>query len=681
MSKTVEPFDLKYVKHILQPSEVAGMCKIIEDHVGPIVLDLETTGLDEHRWSARVVTMALTLPETDVEGDETSYPYTYVIGLSHPDCALHTEWRKHLVALTRAVLNSGQDIIGQNIRFDVRWLTRHAGVDLSSRIIADTGLGWHLLDENRTASLKPRAMADFGIESWIDFDWKKIEAEQKKDPSYPFCPLLAERVDYFTMALYNARDTYWTWRGHQLHEDELGLTTSTREDLLSVGQREEIDALRLGEYYQKVSVPAVRTLTALEQTGMLLDRNWCAKRLSVLDAEVAEATETMEDLLDEARTQMGLTDEQEESLAKNTKSFQPTALWFLTWSEIMCDNAWLKVIAWTPENRPSWGKSVLKRLDRLDYRAASALLAFRRADKEASFIRSWVDLLAEDGRLHATYNYYKVVTGRLSAENPNTQQIPRGAKNAFLATPGYLLVSADYSQIELRVAAHIAQCQPMIQAFLEGKDLHKLMAAMIAGCEYDEVTKDMRQQAKAANFGFLFGMGAEKFVTYASDSYDVDFTDEEAERFRNGFFSTWTGMQDWHNRQRKYAKEYGYVKSPLGRIRHLPDIYSKTEYYRGRAERQAINSPVQGMASDMMLMASSKIRRFFPVIRPVALVHDCILAEVPEEFAQEHARNIKATMEGIAVDLERLGCKFSVPLVADVSIGKSWGACEELAAA
>jgi DNA polymerase I-like protein with 3'-5' exonuclease and polymerase domains len=190
----------------------------------------------------------------------------------------------------------------------------------------------------------------------------------------------------------------------------------------------------------------------------------------------------------------------------------------------------------------------------------------------------------------------------------------------------------------------------------------------------------MRQQAKAANFGFLFGMGAEKFVTYAADSYDVDFTDDEAERFRKGFFDTWVGMDTWHNRQRKLAREYGCVKSPLGRIRHLPDIYSKTEFYRSRAERQAINSPVQGMASDMMLIAASKIRKHFPLIRPVALVHDCILCEVPEARAHEFALNIKTTMENVGQDLKRLGCNFSVPLVADVAIGKSWGDCEELAA-
>lgn len=674
--KTI-PFLLEHVHHILQPHEVAGFCALLEKHVGPVVLDLETTGLDEHRWSARVVTIAITLPHVDIEGDETAYPDTYVVGLSHPDCALYTEWRKHLTKITLAIHKSGCDIIGQNIRFDVRWLTKHTGINLATRIIADTGMGYHLLDENRTAALKPRTMAEFEIDSWIDFSWADIEREQKKDPRYPFCPLLAERVDYFTMAMYNARDTYWTWRGHQLHQEEMGLTETAREDLLSDGHKEAIEALRLGDYYTRVSVPAIRTLTALEQQGLLLDRDWCTSRLIELDKITSEQTDIMIDRLEFHRTWAGLTDAQEEALA-GYQSFQPTALWFKAWAEVMCDNGDLQVVAMTEEGAVSWAKAGLKRLSRQGKEMATALLEFRTADKEAQFIRSWLEFADETGRLHSTYNYYKVVTGRLSSENPNSQQIPRGAKNAFIASPGYVLVSADYSQIELRVAAHIAKCEPMIEAFRQGKDLHKLMAARITGVEYEEVTKEMRQQAKAANFGFLFGMGAEKFITFAADSYDVDFTMEEAEEARAFFFDTWTGMQQWHNAQRKLARENGYVKSPLGRIRHLPDIYSKTDYYRSRAERQAINSPVQGMASDITLMSASKLRKHFPLIRPVALIHDCTLAEVPAGHAREFAQAIKDTMEGIHVDLERLGCKLLVPLVADVSVGPSWGTCLDL---
>lgn len=680
----VADFDVKSVRHVLQSSEVPALLTRIAEQNGPIVLDLETTGLNEHWVAARVVTMALTLPLVDDDGNELAYPETYIIGLSHPDSPMHTNWRFVLRQITSAIFKSGMPIIGQNIRFDVRWLTAHTGIDLTHLIIADTGMGSHLLDENQTASLKPRCMKEFGIESWIDFDWSVIEAEGRAEAKRrgllyeQLERLLAERVDYFVMALYNARDTYWTWRLHQLHEMEMGLLEGWRDELLAEGSREAIEALRLGDYYQKVSVPAIKTLTALEQQGLMIDRDWCNNRLTELAVITTEQREVMLDLLYQAEVWNGLSDEQEQALNTNAESFQPTALWFKAWAEVMCEAGYMRVLSLTPEGVPSWTKSVLKRLDRMGMPAATALAAWRKADKESQFLRSWLELCDKNGRLHASYNYYKVVTGRLSSENPNAQQIPRTAKNAFIASPGFLLVTADYSQIEMRVAAHVARCEPMIQAFNEGHDLHRLMASMIAGCDPSEVSKEMRQQAKAANFGFLFGMGASKFVTYAADSYDVDFTEEEAETFREAFFTTWTGMQEWHNEQRKRARQDGYVKSPLGRMRRLPDVFSRSEFYRSRAERQAINSPVQGMASDMMLMAASKIRRNFGIVRPVALIHDAILCEVPEGQAQELAWDIKNTMEGIHLDLARLGCDFKVPLVADVAIGSSWGNCVEI---
>lgn len=680
----VADFEISSVRHVLQAHEIAPLLERIARQNGPIILDLETTGLNEHWVAARVVTMALTLPELNDDGDELSYPETYIIGLSHPDAPLHTDWRIHLKVITRAIFKSGMPIIGQNIRFDVRWLTAHTGIDLTPLIIADTGMGSHLLDENQTASLKPRCMAEFGIESWIDFDWSVLEAEGRAEAKRrgilyeQLEKLLAERVDYFTMAIYNARDTYWTWRLHQLHEQEMGLLEGWRDELLADGGREAIEALRLGDYYQKVSVPAIKTLTALEQQGLKIDREWITNRLTELAVITTEQRQVMLDLLHEAEVWNGLTDDQEQALNTNAESFQPTALWFKAWAEVMCDYGYLRVLSLTPEGVPSWTKSVLKRLDRMGMPAATALGAWRKADKESQFLRSWLELVDKNDRLHASYNYYKVVTGRLSSENPNAQQIPRGAKNAFIASPGFLLVTADYSQIEMRVAAHIAQCEPMIEAFNDDQDLHRLMAATIAGVSPELVDAVMRQQAKAANFGFLFGMGASKFVTYAADSYDVDFTEEEAEQFREAFFTTWVGMQEWHNKQRKLARDYGYVKSPLGRMRRLPDVHSRSEFYRSRAERQAINSPVQGMASDMTLIATSKIRRNFGIVRPVALIHDAILCEVPEGQAQQLAWDIKNTMEGIHLDLARLGCDFKVPLKADVAVGSSWGNCVEI---
>lgn len=645
MTTKVREFQPTDVRHVLQPTELHSLITALETHVGLCILDLETTGLREHWRFARVVTASLTLPVLAENGDEIGYPLTYVVGLSHPDAPMHTEWRKQLTKLASAIQKSKLGLVGHNIRFDVRWITATTGIDLTNQIVGDTGMTSHLLNENITASLKPRAMATFGLDSWMDFDWADIEKQQRKDPRYPHCPLLAERVEYFTMAMYNARDTYWTWRLYQNHTIQMGLTEDSKDRLLEDGDTDSLNDLRLGQYYKRVSMNAVRTITRLEQFGMQLDVEWCRNRM-------IELREIMDLSYTELLFDGGMPDVEHEV------SFAPTSLWFRAWSEMMVDEGKLRVIGITPGGNPAWGKAILNRLARdPQFYIAQILLDWRRANTELQFITSWLELVDTENRIHSTYNYYRVITGRLSSQDPNMQQVPKSAKKAFCAAPGYALVRADYSQIELRVAAHQAPCEPMIEAFKQGKDLHRVMAAIMAGCAEEDVTPDQRQGAKAGNFGFLFGMQAHKFVTYADDTYGVVFTHEEAEAVRTAFFETWTGMQEWHNRMIAASYNEGFVKSPLGRLRRNPDPL------------QAINSPVQGMASDMMTLAAGIIMRTYPQVRPVALVHDAIYCEVPIELAEQLATGIKHAMEFLVLaELKKLGCDFRVPLVADVTI-------------
>lgn len=677
MTKTVLPFDPTSVTHVLQYPQVEDLLGVLDAHAGPVVMDIELTGLNEHWAYARVVTLSLTLPVLDEEGEETSYPKTYVVGLSHPDAPMFRRWRNVLRRVIQRIKDRALGIVGQNIRFDVRWLTALVGVDLKDLVLRDTGLSSHLLDENFTASLKDRACRTFGIEKWIDFDWKVIGAAQEKDPRYPLCPLLAERVPYFIMAMYNARDTYWTWRLDQLHCQEMGLLPAWRDDLVSMGDRDSTNALRLGQYYQTVGMAAVRSLINLEQQGMLLDREWCDARVEELDRISTEALFNLDHLYYEVTDKFADQDCKELGMAM---SYEPTALWFKHWAEVMCNANLLRVIGLTGTGEASWTKEILARLDRMGFKAAMVLSAYRKASKEAQFIRSWFEKAGVDDRIHPTYNYYRVVTGRLSSSDPNAQQIPKTAKNAFMASPGFRLVTADYSQIELRVAAHMAQCQPMIDAFNRGEDLHRTMAALMAGIDPADVTSEQRQKAKAANFGFLFGMGASKFVKYAEDQYGVTFTEDEAEDIRAAFFETWDGMGAWHLKQQADAESWGYVRSPLGRLRRLPAIWSGDGYKRAEAGRQAINSPVQAMASDTMLLATTKITKFYPEVRPIALVHDAILVEVPVLGAVEYAWGIKSIMENMHPELAKLGCNFSVPLVADVALGRNWADCVPLSA-
>jgi DNA polymerase-1 len=212
----------------------------------------------------------------------------------------------------------------------------------------------------------------------------------------------------------------------------------------------------------------------------------------------------------------------------------------------------------------------------------------------------------------------------------------------------------------------------MMAAYRQGEDLHTLMAAISAQKQYADVTSEERQKAKAANFGFLFGMGATKFISYAEDNYGVEFAEAEAEDVRAAFFKTWDGLAEWHARMRNLASRHGFVVSPLGRIRHLPGARSRDDYEQGRALRQAINSPVQGMASDIMMLAVWRLLDYL-WLKPVAVVHDAVIVECPEDRAEEARAIVKEVMErAVLRDMADLGVFFDVPLVADISVGKSW---------
>src|SRR5690625_3903911 len=204
------------------------------------------------------------------------------------------------------------------------------------------------------------------------------------------------------------------------------------------------------------------------------------------------------------------------------------------------------------------------------------------------------------------------------------QQVTYALRPAFIPRPGYVMADIDYSQIEMRVAAHVSGCEPMIEAFNSGQDLHRIIArqimqqrenheAILTGEEphivtLDEVTADERQAGKAANFGLLFGMGPGGFRNYAEEAYDVILSGEEANTAYEAFFTTWEGLAEWHLRMIARAKRYGYVTSPIGRVRRLPDIHSPIQKLASGSERLAINAPVQGFASDLMQMATASIQ-------------------------------------------------------------------------
>lgn len=297
-----------------------------------------------------------------------------------------------------------------------------------------------------------------------------------------------------------------------------------------------------------------------------------------------------------------------------------------------------------------------------------------------------------DGLVRPTYALWVTVTGRSSSENPNGQNFPKRGPNAkayrriFIAPRGWVVIEADLSQAELRIAADMANEQTMLRIYREGGDIHKSTALIVMGVSLEEFLtlpkdeqKAARQKAKAVNFGFVYGMGWRKFIGYAKTQYGVEFSEQEAQRIREAFFSLYSGLTRWHEAMRAWAREHGYVRSYSGRIRHLPMIYSDDEGVQQEAGRQAINSPVQNFASDLGVIAISRMRKAIDpaYLKPIAFVHDAIYCYAREEYAMWGAETIKYYMESNPLEV-MFNRRMKVPIVADVSVGRNFGDTYEL---
>jgi DNA polymerase I len=272
-------------------------------------------------------------------------------------------------------------------------------------------------------------------------------------------------------------------------------------------------------------------------------------------------------------------------------------------------------------------------------------------------------------RLHTTFNQAVTTTGRLSSSDPNLQNIPirtdlgQVIRTAFEAKAGYRLVSADYSQIELRIAAHLSGDVRMITTFLSGEDIHTATAARVNKIDLDKVTKKMRSAAKALNFGIIYGMSTFGFAQSSGASQ------EEAREFIRKYFANYPQVAQFLDEVKISAREKGFVETEMGRRRYIPEINSTNSMLRNQADRMAVNMPIQGLAADIiklaMLAADRLIQEKYPEARMVLQIHDELLFEVPEKQAEKFARNIKVEMESVYT--------MSVPLIADVKIGDNWG--------
>lgn len=334
----------------------------------------------------------------------------------------------------------------------------------------------------------------------------------------------------------------------------------------------------------------------------------------------------------------------------------------------------LKVIEKTAKGAPSVSSDVL--MNYVGNPVVDDLLEYRRLTKLETFIKSWEKIQAND-RIYPSFNI-TARTGRTTCSNPNLQQIPqdKNVRNLIEARPGWKLAELDFSQIELRVASMFSGDANMQHAYQSGSDLHSKTTELLFGDTSGlspQEQKRKRTEAKSMNFGFLYGMSAKTFVDYAK-GYGLNITEEQSEGFRNDFFKAYPRLLPWHEECKAYARKNGHTWSPIGRKRFLPDINSSNWSDRGQAERQSINSGVQGFASDMCISALSDIV-FSDIIdhercKVLGSVHDAILFEIRDDYVEGVVPIIKEMMEHPSI-IE--GIDIPIPIIADVEVHQAWG--------
>ena len=323
----------------------------------------------------------------------------------------------------------------------------------------------------------------------------------------------------------------------------------------------------------------------------------------------------------------------------------------------------------TPKGAPSTNEEVLEELAQEGHIVPKLLIEHRGLSKLKS---TYTDKLPQminpkTGRVHTSYHQAVTATGRLSSSDPNLQNIPirneegRRIRQAFIAREGYKIVAADYSQIELRIMAHLAHDEGMLKAFAEGKDIHRSTAAEIFGVSLEEVTNEQRRNAKAINFGLIYGMS--EFGL----SNQLGISRQEARSYMDAYFNRYPNVLQFMTDIKTKAAEQGYVETLLGRRLYLPEIKSSNGMRRKAAERVAINAPMQGTAADIIKVAMIGIDKMIfgdEDIKMIMQVHDELVFEVKAERVDHYSQLIKAEMEK--------AIKLHVPLIADVGVGDNW---------
>ena len=579
----------------------------------PVIgFDLETSGLDQFEPEGTINCLGI----SRYKDKELTEEKQYILPMSTmgEDCPFPLV-EDMTVALNRIKeAMQGKKVVTQNGKFDNLWL--RSKWNIRYPITYDTMMAAHLLDENSPCGLKYLAKVHLNAPAY------DLTSDQKRG-----------EVDPELLYKYCGYDVLYTLRLYKMQ----------REQLLK-----QIELLRLFKF---LIMPSFEAFEDIEFHGVYVHQ----ERLAALEIELTAKLEKVATRLEE--------------LSPGTNWASPKQV-----GKILFEKWGLHPLEMTKSGAPSTAEGILQRL-KGQHEGIDLLLSHRGLSKQiSSFVVGWKRFIDSNGRMHPSFKLHGTTTGRISCSDPNLQQVPRekSIRTLIGAPKGWRFLECDYSQVELRIAAMASNDKTMLEIFNNASmDIHRKTAQVLTGKE--EVSKEERKRAKAVNFGFLYSMGARKFQEYARDKYATDLTLEEATLFRNRFFETYPGLPKWHQRQKIMVRQYGQVRNPLGRIRHLPEILSPDEGVRAQAERNAINAPVQGFASDITQMAVVAVHQAYgrDMLNIVGSIHDAILMEIREDVADQLLPEIKKLIEHPPL-LDKLGAEMTVPLVADAHFG-DWG--------
>ena len=573
-----------------------------------ISFDTETTSLDY--MNAELVGVSIALKPNEA----------FYIPINHNYEGVEKQLEEHFVLEALKPFLESDEIpkIGHNLKYD-RHILQNLGIDLKGKLL-DTMLFSYVNNSTIT-----RHNLDAVSKRYLNINPTSYEdVAGKGAKQIPFSEVSIEVASEYA-------------------SEDADISLKLYEHIEPLVQKET----KLAKLYSEIEGPLIYTLGDIERNGVLIDSEKLNEQSKELEAKILKLEQKVQ-----------------KSAGEDFNLGSPKQL-----QEILYEKLGLPVIKKTPKGQPSTAESVLQELS-MDFPIVQDILSYRAISKLKS---TYTDKLpkmvnSNTGRVHTSYHQAVTATGRLSSSDPNLQNIPirseegRRIREAFIAPDGYKILAADYSQIELRIMAHLSRDQGLMDAFAKGQDIHQATAAEIFSINIDEVTANQRRSAKAINFGLIYGMSAFGL------SKQLQITRAEAQNYIEQYFDRYPQVKNYMDETKQSAKKMGYVETVFGRRLYLGDIESSNYQRRQYAERSAINAPMQGTAADLIKMAMillhQKIREESFEAKIIMQVHDELVIEVNENQSDELSEITTSVMSEIS--------KLDVDLKVDADIGNNW---------